>query len=173
LGQLFDRNEFPAADEVARKFDMRYIISPVPTAGDFRVDVQKDVGEFLKTQYAKAADERVATLMREPWERAYDTLTHIKERMDAALAYEPEVADNKRMRPKMFQSMLDNGIELANLLDKLNVTGDLQLAECAAKMRRMFAPLDIKQVRDSRESQESVKKQVEDILSQFDFGDFS
>ena len=39
-------------------------------------------------------------------------------------------------------------------------------------MRRMLAPLDIKTMRESRESQESVKKQVEDILEQFDFGSF-
>jgi len=172
LGQLFNRNEFPSADSLARKFGMHYIITPVPTAGDFRVDVQNEVGEYLKAQYSKAADARVAVMMREPWERAYDTLVHAKDRMDTMLAYEPGDADSKRNRPKLFQSMFDNGLEMAKLLDGLNITKDPQLADCAARMRRLFSGHDVKSVRESPELQTAIKKQVEDMLEVFDFGDF-
>ena len=172
LGQLFDRSEFPNADTVARKFNMHYIISPVPTAGDFRVDVQNDVGEFLKEQYSKAADARVTLMLREPWERAYETLLHAKERMEAAINYEANEADNKRNRPKIFQSLFDNGLEMAKTLDALNITNDPQLADCAARMRRMFSNQDIKSVRESKDTQVSIKKQVEDMFELFDFKGF-
>lgn len=172
LGSLFDRAEYPSVDEVARKFSMRYIPSPVPTSGDFRVDVQNDVGNFLKEQYEKAANERLAALMREPWERAFETLAHAKERMEAVLSYAPGPDDNPRSAPKLFQSMLDNALEQANLLDKLNVTNDAQLSDCAARIRRMFGNTDIKSLRESKEKQEAVKKQVDEILDKFDFSDF-
>lgn len=172
LGSLFDRNEYPHIDDIARKFKMRYVLSPVPTSGDFRVDVQKDVGEFLKQQYEKAANERMAALMREPWERAFDVLAHAKGRMEALLAYTPEEGASRRDAPKLFQSVIDNALEQANLLDKLNVTGDVQLKDCAERIRRMFAATDIKSLRESKEKQEAVKKQVEDILDKFDFSDF-
>jgi hypothetical protein len=170
LGQLFDRSEFPAVDEVQNKFGMRFVLTPVPTAGDFRVDVQKDTGEFLKKQFQKEAEQRVTAMMREPWERAYESLAHLKERMETALAYEPQENEDGRRRPKLFQSLVDNGLELAALLEKLNISNDPQLADCAARMRRMLSPLDMRTVRESKEMQESVKKQVEDILGTFDFG---
>lgn len=170
LGQLFDRAEFPDEDSLRLKFSMRYVIMPVPTAGDFRVDVQNDVGEMLKKKYSVEADKRVAEMLREPWERAYEGLQHIKSRMDAALEYEPEAGADGRRKPKLFQSMVDNNLELANLLDKLNITKDPQLADCAARMRRLLTPLDMKSVRESPDMQKSIKTQVEDILGTFDFG---
>ena len=172
LGQLFDRNEFPDGSDIARRFSMRYVISPVPTAGDFRVDVQKDVGEILQKQYAAEADRRIVAMLREPWERVFDTLTHIQERMEVALAYEPGVADNGRKKPKLFQSLLDNGLDLVALLEKLNISKDPQLSDCAARMRRMLTNVDIKSLRESKDLQQSVKKQVDEILGAFDFGGF-
>lgn len=173
LGQLFDRNEYPTVDVVRSKFKMRYIPSPVPTQGDFRVDVQNDVGEFLKTQFKQEADARVTAMMREPWERIYENLQHVKERMEAALSYDVDVhLPDGRRAPKLFQSLLDNALDLANLMDKLNIMNDPQLSDCTAKMRRLFADKDIKSVRESKEVQATIKTQVEEILSTFDFGGF-
>lgn len=173
LGTLFNRNEYPTADEVERKFGMRYVISPVPTSGDFRVDVQKDVASFLKDHYEKAANERLTVMMREPWERLYKTLAHAKERMDTVLSYTPQEGESARNAPKLFQSMIDNALDQANVIDKLNVTNDAQLADCAARIRRLFSNADIKSLRESKDQQASVKKQVEDILSNFDFSGFT
>lgn len=172
LGQLFDRAEFPDEDSLRLKFSMRYVIMPVPTAGDFRVDVQNDVGEMLKKRYSAEAEQRVAAMLREPWERAYEGLTHIKERMDAALGYEPDAGADGRRKPKLFQSLIDNNLDLANLLDKLNITKDPQLADCAARMRRLLSSLDMKSVRESPEMQKSVRTQAQDIIDSFNFGSF-
>lgn len=173
LGQLFDRNEFPAPDDVARRFRMTYRVTPVPTAGDFRVDVQKDIGDFLKNKFQRDAEQRLAEMLREPWERAYDSLMHVRERMEAALSYEPPAqGEDGRKAPKIFQSVFDNALELVGLLEKLNVTNDPQLADCAARMRRAFSNVDIKSVRESKEVQASVKAKVDEILGAFDFSGF-
>ena len=170
LGALFDRTEYPDPQVVRRKFNVRYVISPVPTAGDFRVDVQNDVGEFLQKQYKEAAERRLIDLMRETCERAYETLKHMQERLQATLEHEGDELGDKRKQPKLYQSMLDNAVEMATMLDRLNVMGDGQLADCAARIRRLVAPLDIKSLRESKDTQASAKKQVEDILSAFSFG---
>ena len=77
-----------------------------------------------------------------------------------------------RRAPKLFQSLLDNALDLANLMDKLNITQDPQLSDCTARMRRLFADKDIKSVRESKEVQATIKSQVDEILSTFDFGGF-
>jgi hypothetical protein len=176
-GQLFNRDEYPNADEIRRKFSFKYILYPVPTVGDFRVDVQKDTASFLKEQYKKGAEDRVATMLRDPWERAYEKLTHIRERMEVMLSYEPGVdalgiPPDGRKAPKLFQSVIDSAAELGNLLDKLNITNDPQLSDCAARIRRAMSNLDVKVLRSDRTQQETLKKQVSDIISAFDFGGF-
>ena len=174
LGALFKREEFPSADSIARRFAMRYCMTPVPTSGDFRVDVQNDVGAYLQAQFQKAAEARLVDAMREPWQRAFETLQHAKERLEAALAFEPSAEGevDKRRSPKIYQSMFDNAVELAQMLDTLNLTGDAQLADCAAKMRRLFSNVDVKSLRESVDQQAAVKKQVDDMLGAFDFGSF-
>ena len=174
LGQLFNRAEFPDTETVRRKFNVRYVLHPVPTSGDFRVDVQKDVGEYLKKQFETAANDRVTAMLREPWQRIYENLTHVKERMEAALAFEPAgEGEDKRRAPKIYQTVIDNAIDLAGLLDKLNISKDPALDECVASMRRLFVNLDIKSVRESKEVQASVKTKIDDILGKFDFGGFN
>jgi len=172
LGKLFDRSEFPDADAVARKFNMRYTVSPVPTVGDFRVDVQNDIGDRLKEHFQKAATDYITTAMREPWERVYNSMVHMKERLEASIAHEAEEGEDARRRPKLFQSLIDNNLELATMLDKLNIAKDPQLSDCAARIRRMVSSLDIKSVRESKDTQMSIKKQVDDILDTFNFGGF-
>jgi hypothetical protein len=175
LGALFRREEFPPADVIARKFTMSYAMTPVPTSGDFRVDVQNDVGAFLQQQFKTAADARVAEALREPWERAFQVLQAAKERIEAAMTYEAsEGEDGKKTRaPRIFQSMFDNAVELAETLDTLNITNDPQLADCAAKMRRLFGSVDAKSFRESPDHQAAVRKQVDDLMNTFDFSGFA
>ena len=39
LGDLFDRNEYPEAEEIVKKFKFNYTLSPLATSGDFRIDI--------------------------------------------------------------------------------------------------------------------------------------
>jgi hypothetical protein len=171
LGSLFNRNEYPTVQEIRRKFKMSYFVSPVPLSGDFRVDVQNDTAAFLREKFKTDAEARIAEMMREPWERIYTQLANVRERVGALLEYEKVEGEGKKA-PKLFQATIDNALEIAQMMDKMNVTGDLQLADCAARMRRLFANVDIKSVRESRDQQESIKKQVDDLIGAFDFSGF-
>ena len=104
----------------------------------------------------------MAEMMREPWERIYDQLTHVRERMTAALEFDPETADGRKA-PRIFQSMIDNALDLARLMEKMNVTNDPQLTDCSDRIRRLFADVNINSVRESRDTQEALKKKVEDL----------
>jgi hypothetical protein len=173
LGTLFKREEFPGVSEVSRKFSARFIVSPVPTAGDFRVDVQNDTAEYLKQHFEKAANARVTEMLREPWERVYDQMQHVRERMETALAHDPDdpKADGRRA-PKLYQSLVDNALDLAHVLDKLNVTNDPQLSDCALRIRNIFTGVSMDKVRNNKEKQAEIKGQVDDILGAYNFSGF-
>lgn len=169
LGQLFNRDDFPSVDEVRRKFAMNYVLTPVPTSGDFRVDVQNDVGEFLKNKYKTDAEQRIAALLRDPWERAYESLRHMQARIDALLQYDDTLPGG---RPRLHQTVFDNALELAGLLDKLNVTNDAQLSDCATRIRRLVTGVDVQVIREDKTQQTALKKKVDDLMSAFDFSGF-
>jgi hypothetical protein len=173
LGSMFKREEFPTADQIARKFSARFVISPVPTSGDFRIDVQNDTAEYLRKHYEKASNDRITSMLREPWERVYEQLTHIQERMGAALEHDPDAeGTDKRRAPKLYQSLVDNALDLAHALDKLNVANDPQLADCAARIRRLFDGVSMDKVRANKTRQADIKKEVDEMLSVFDFSGF-
>ena len=52
LGDLFDRNEYPEVEVVAKKFKFRVNYLPVPMAGDFRIDIE----DYINLRYIKAVN---------------------------------------------------------------------------------------------------------------------
>ena len=58
LGDMFNRDDFPSPSDVAHRFDFRLNYMPVPTAGDFRIDVGNAAQEELRQKLAKLAGIR-------------------------------------------------------------------------------------------------------------------
>ena len=89
LGDLFDREEYPAPEELAKKFRFSYTLTPIPTAGDFRIEIGEQAKAELVAQYETAFNERLNHAMRDVWQRLYECLTHMSERLasdDEAIA---------------------------------------------------------------------------------------
>ncbi|NBS70260.1 hypothetical protein EBT31_15320 [bacterium] len=60
LGKLYKADDYPDIDEVKRRFGFRYVFSPLPEAGDFRLDVGNEELQELKQKYAQDYDIRLA-----------------------------------------------------------------------------------------------------------------
>lgn len=157
LGTLFDRNEYPDVEDIRRKFKFKYAFTPVPDAGDFRVDVEEQTKQELMAQYEGYYQNKLQEAMKDAWDRMHTTLTHISERLD----YTDE---NKK---KFWDSMFTNASELCDMLTKLNVTNDPKLEQARRDLERALNGVEPDTVRKSQEVRESVKKRVDDILSMF------
>ena len=81
LGKLFDRAEYPEADKIASKFNLRYTIMPVPETNDFRVDIADDIRDEMQKEYQKAYEGRVEAAMSDAWSRLHTTLEHMIDRL--------------------------------------------------------------------------------------------
>ena len=118
LGDLFNRDEYPEPEELDNKFKFEYTISPLPTSGDFRIDIGEQAKAELVQHYEEHFNKRLNTAMRDVWDRLHDCLTHMSDRLGAN-------EDGKR---KVFHStLLSNANELVDLLGKLNITKDVKL----------------------------------------------
>lgn len=183
MGALFDRTEYPPVEEVARKFYFSYTVEPVPTSGDFRVDIGNETVRQLAAQYDKAVQERVQGAVADTWRRVKEQVEWVHERMTAVLEHNPEATEDvkttdaqgnevvetkKKRRPKLYDSMLEQGLSLCNLLRDLNVTGDPKLEEARRALEGALTRVDMDSLRESPELQKATKKAMQDILDKFD-----
>jgi hypothetical protein len=157
LGGMFDRNEYPTADDLRNKFGFKFVFIPVPDKGDFRIDVEQQAKTELQQQYEQYFQDKLNTAMKESWDRLHTVLTHISERLDYT-------DDSKK---KFWDSTITNATDLCALLTGLNITKDpkLELArEMLEKALKGVAPDD---VRESQAIRSSVKTKVDAILDMF------
>ena len=157
LGDLFDRGEYPTADSLKDKFKFKFVFSPVPDAGDFRIEVEDEAKAELEEQYKSYYEQKLVDAMADAWTRLHETLTHISERLD----YTDE---NKK---KFWDSTITNATELCSLLSNLNVTNDPKLEDARQKLEKALSGIEPSDVRESEAIRSSVKSKVDDILSMF------
>jgi hypothetical protein len=157
LGDLFDRNEYPTADSLKDKFKFKFVFSPVPDAGDFRIEVEDSAKAELEQQYKSYYEQKLADAMADAWTRLHETLTHISERLD----YTDE---NKK---KFWDSTITNATELCSLLSNLNVTNDPKLEDARQKLEKALVGIEPSDVRESEAIRSSVKSKVDAILDMF------
>lgn len=165
LGKLYKAEDYPELEDVKRKFGFNYVISPLPEAGDFRLDVGNAELEELKHKYAADYDSRLADAMREPWERLHTVLTA----MSVKLTDEPGQDDDDKPKKRYHETLVTNATDLCALLTKLNVTGDPKLEEARKQLELTMLGADIEAIKESPAIRESMKSKVDAILGKFNW----
>jgi hypothetical protein len=158
LGKLFDPKEFPNAAELVHKFGFNYVFTPVPSSGDFRVDIPASATQQVIAQFEREHNKRMQEAMREPWERLYQEIKHIKDKM----------IDKEDGKPqKLYQSMLDNALALCGTLTSLNLLDDPDLEAARRALEQSLTDIDIVSLRKSPEVREAIKIKMQDLTDKF------
>lgn len=161
LGTLFDRKEYPDVSQVARRFRMDIAFVPLPTSGDFRLDVESEVQRELMEQYDRRLAEQLASATKDSWDRLYEALSRLSDRLTVD-------EDGKK---KIFHDTIVTGaVELCELLTAMNVTQDPQLESARRKLQEVLLGVTPKELRDEDGTRVLTKQKVDEILSAFDWG---
>jgi len=161
LGTLFDRAEYPDAAQVARRFRMDIAFVPLPTSGDFRLDVESAVQRELMEQYDRRLAEQLASATKDSWDRLYEALQRLSERLTVG-------EDGKK---KIFHDTIVTGaVDLCELLTAMNVTQDPQLESARRKLQEVLLGVTPKELREEDGTRVLTKQKVDQILSAFDWG---
>ena len=162
LGTLFDRKEYPDVAQVARRFRMDIAFVPLPTSGDFRLDVESEVQRELMEQYDRRLAEQLASATKDSWTRLFEALSRLSDRLTVD-------EDGKR---KIFHDTIVTGaVELCELLTAMNVTQDPQLESARRQLQEVLLGVTPKELRDEDGTRVLTKQKVDQILSAFDWGD--
>lgn len=164
LKGLYKAEDYPDLEEVKRRFGFRYVFSPLPEAGDFRLDVGNADLEELKNKYATDYDLRLAEAMREPWERLHNVLKAMSDKLK-----DDDVDKEGNSNKRYHESLVTNATDLCALLTKLNVTQDPKLEEARKQLEVTMLGADIEAIKESPAVRESMKSKVDAILDKFNW----
>jgi len=160
---MFKREDYPHPSDIEHRFRFSVNYMPVPSSGDFRVDIGNDAQEELRKKLSALADERVEYAMRDIKSRL---LEHLK-RMSDRLTIDYVQGEAK---PRVFHdSLLEGAHDLCEMAQSLNVINDHQLSEARKALLKAIGNVDLKDLRKDLGARTEVKTQVDDILSKFNF----
>ena len=114
LGRLYNAADYPTLGELKQKFRMELSILPVPTAGDFRVELIDGEFEKIQADVEQRVADSSAVAMKDVWRRLYDKVEWMVGRL----------ADPKNT---FHDDTYKDAQETCALLTRLNFTGDADL----------------------------------------------
>lgn len=155
LGDLFNPDEYPTTDAVRNKFRFQLHEMPVPDVGDFRLDVSNEAMNALADKYKNYYTAQLNNAMGDLWQRTHTALTKMSERLD--------YADGETK--KVFRdSLVDNVVEMVELLDTFNITGDTQMSAMKARLEDTLRGVTPDALREDGYLRAETKRAVDDII---------
>ena len=161
LGTLFDRDEYPQRNQVERRFKFELAFTPLPTSGDFRLDIESDVQQELVAQYERRLQQQIAAAQQDAWTRMYEALTRVKDRL---------TLNEDGTRRVFHDTMITGAQELCDLLTQLNVTKDPALEKARQQLEDAMNGVDVKELRKEEGARLITLQKVNAILDAFDWG---
>lgn len=161
LGTLFDRKEYLSRAQVSMRFRMESSFTPLPTAGDFRLDVESSVQRSLVEQYERRLDEKLTQANRDAWDRLHDALLRLSDRL---------TVDEDGKKKVFHDTTVTGAVELCDLLTTMNITKDPQLESARRKLEEVLSGITPKELRDEHSTRIQTKQKVDAILDAFDWG---
>jgi hypothetical protein len=163
LGDMFKRSDYPTANEMVTKFAFRIGFLPVPTAGDFRVDIGNEAQAELKARLNEMAEERIESAMRDIRSRLGDHMKRMSDRLTT------DYVQGEAKQRRFHDSLVDGALELCDLTKALNVVGDATLEAARKELEGALLGVTPQELRKNEYVRQDTKKAVDDILSKFNF----
>lgn len=133
LNGLYRDRDYP--DDVRGCFAIRSTVRPLPLAGDFRVSLSSTEIELIRGEIERDTQKAVADASQEVWGRLYRVVSHVAEVLQGK--------DN----PRVFDSLIGNVKELADLLPSLNLGCDPNLEAIGTEIKAKLAGVDTEELR--------------------------
>lgn len=159
LGGLFNPDEYPTSDKLREKFKFRYTPMPMPEAGDWRLDIEAEAAASLRGQYEKFYGDQLKTAMGDVWQRTYEALSKMSERLDYG-----DDANKKIFR----DSMVSNVKDMVIMLNDFNITNDPVMTKAAADLERALEGVTPEGLREDAYLRAQTKQQVDAVRKTID-----
>jgi hypothetical protein len=156
LRDMFNINDYPDVSEMRRKFRVALSYMPLPSSGDFRLDVGNDAQDVLREQYEKHYNEQINRAMGDLWQRLLEPLQNMSNR----LSY------GHNDTPSGFRDTLVSNVEeIAALLKTCNITGDSDMEQIRIDIVQTMRGVTPDGLRKDSYLRSRTKSQIDNILT--------
>lgn len=156
LGDLFNPDEYPSVSSLQSKFGMSFTYIPLPEAGDWRLDIEAGAKEELAQHYQSYYRTQLEAAMADVNRRAQDVLVRMSERLDYG---------DKETKKVFRDSLVTNVLEIVDLMDACNLTGDQTMKDNAQTLRDALMGLDADDLRGDVRLRLSTKKTIDAVIA--------
>ncbi len=158
MGDLFKRDDYPSAAVLRSKFTIVLDIEPVTTSNDFRVQIDSDHVEKVKSAMEDAAMRRVQAAQADVWRRLLEKVGRFQERLAGT------TEDGK---PAVFRdTTVDNLHELVEMIPGLNVLDDPNIEQMRQDIIAKLGGHTAADIRKDPELREDLAGDAKAILDQ-------
>lgn len=160
LQGLFSLDDYPLGTEITGKFRMECAFAPLPKGDDFRVSLGAEEEARIRTEIETRVADAEQDAMRDLWERVHSAVSRMSRNLNN---YGTDPVTGRITHP-FRDSMVENLRALAEILPKLNVSGDPHLDDMRQRLVQALCPHDAQQLRDDAALRRSVASEADAIL---------
>ncbi len=165
LGDMFNRNDFPTAAQIAEKFSVTYDTEPVPSSGDFRVDVGNEALDDLQKRLTNTNAKREAALLADIKKRMSEHLDRMAER----LVSDTDAKTDEPKQRRFHDTLVTNAYELCALVKSLPALAGHDIDKAAGALEKALGGTTAQALRDNFAKREDVRVAVNELRNQFSF----
>lgn len=148
LGELFNPAEYPTVDLIREKFGVEISVIPLPHSEDFRVSLNQQELDSLKTKLEEEVSGAYKKAIKDLWFRLYEPVKELAERLK-----DPEA--------RFKVNLLHNISEIVQLLPTLNLDDDPALEQMRRDVERTLCGLNPESLRKNPQFRQETAEQAE------------
>jgi hypothetical protein len=150
LGTMYQPDDYPAVKDLENAFGIELLITPVPDAGDFRVEVDNETRDEIRKQITEAVNARQVKAVRDCYTRAREVVSRIAEQCS-------------KKDGRIHDSLMENAQDLTSVLAGLNITDDPDIAQMEKDIKALIVHPDA--IRTSPATRKRIADGAADILA--------
>lgn len=149
LNDLFCESDYPTSNQLAKRFDMTLTFLPISNLTDFRLNINENEIEKLKSKMEIEISARFTEATKEIWQRISEAVQH----MSNKLADKDAIFRN---------SLVGNIEELITVLPRLNIADDPNITATIQDMKKLIC--DPEQLRSDSSQRSKTAKEAQIIV---------
>lgn len=151
---LFDETQYPTASGIRDHYRVNVTFLPFPNVADFRVDIDAKELDGIKRQTEQALSDALASANQHLIDRLYERVYLLYSALN-----DPE---------KIFRdSTVTSIVETADLVERLNITGDSRVVSAVAAARAALQDVHPDMLRSSPDFRNKVALRAAELLTAF------
>jgi hypothetical protein len=162
LGSAFDSSDYPPISRIERKFAFSTSVMPLPQAPDFRVNLQSDEIERIRTDIESRINTTADMAIRDLLTRdggIVDCVSTMVERLSKF-----EVTAEGKRKNRFADTLVENIRDLVERLPGLNFTDDPRIASLVSQMQDRLCVYDPETLREDETVRMEVLESAKTIM---------